>query len=107
MKTIIAIVSLFALITAQASTISAKALVGIDSRIEIQREALNDKLSSVNTDDLTEGKIVAAIAGMVESKLQEAQELVNSIVSEEQLTEENIALINAILDQSEELIQEI
>jgi len=106
MKTFIAIVSLFTIITAQAATVSAKALLGIESRIEIQREVLNDKLNSFETDDITEGKIVATMVNLIESKIAQAEESLNSI-SEEELTEENIAKINSILDESEKLIEEI
>lgn len=107
MKTFIAIVSLFTILTVQASTMSVKALLGIESRIEIQREALSEKLNSVETDDLTEGKIIAAMANMIEKRLATAENLLNSITSEDQLTEEIVAKINKILDQSEKLIQEI
>jgi predicted xylose isomerase-like sugar epimerase len=107
MKTFIAIVSLFTILTVQASTMSVKALLGIESRIEIQREALSEKLNSVEIDDLTEGKIIAAMANMIEKKLAIAEEMLNSITSEDQLTEEAVAQINDILDQSEKLIQEI
>lgn len=107
MKSFIAIVSLFALITAQAATVSAKALLGIESRIEMQREALKEKLNNFETDDITEGKIVAAIVYSVEEKLARAEEGLNSIASEEQLTEENVDAINKILDESERLIEEI
>lgn len=106
MKTFIAIVSLFTIITAQAATVSAKALLGIESRIEIQREILNDKLNSFETDDITEGKIVATMVNLIESKIAQAEESLNSI-SEDELTEENIAKINSILDESEKLIEEI
>lgn len=107
MKTFIAIVSLFTILTVQASTVSVKALLGIESRIEIQREALSEKLNSVETDDLTEGKIIAAMTNMVEKRLATAEDMLNSITSEDQLTEEAVAQINDILDQSEKLIQEI
>lgn len=107
MKAFIAIVSLFTLITAQAATISAKALIGIESRIEMQRLALQDKLSSFETDDITEGKIVAAMVNTIEAKLESAEHALDSIASDEQLTEENVDAINKILDESEKLIEEI
>lgn len=107
MKTFIAMLSLFTLMTVQAATVSAKALIGIESRIEIQRELLNEKLNSVDTQDLTEGKIIAAMANMIENKLATAEEMLNSIASDAELTEENVARINAVLDQSEKLIEEI
>lgn len=107
MKTFIAIVSLFTLVTAQAASISVKALLGIESRIEIQREALNEKMKSIDSEDLTEGKIVAAMGDLIEEKLATAEEKLNSINSEDQLTEEAVAEINNILDESELLIQEI
>ena len=106
MKAFIAALSLFTIITAQAATVSAKALLGIESRITVQRDALNDKLNTVDTTDITEGKIVAAMANMIESKLELAESMLNSI-SESDLTEENIAKINAVLDESELLIEEI
>jgi outer membrane PBP1 activator LpoA protein len=106
MKTFIAIVSLFTIITAQAATVSAKALLGIESRIELQRDALNVKLNSFETDDITEGKIVATMVNLIENKIAQAEESLNSI-SEDELTEENIAKINSILDESEKLIEEI
>lgn len=107
MKSFIAIVSLFTLITAQAATVSAKALLGIESRIENQKEALNDKLNSFYTDDVIEGKIVAVMTNTIEDKLAQAEEMLNSIDTDEQLTEEKIAEISALLDEVERLIQEI
>jgi hypothetical protein len=106
MKAFIAALCLLTMITAQAATVSAKALLGIESRITLQRDALNDKLNAVNTTDITEGKIVAAMANMIESKLELAEQMLNSI-SESDLTEENIAKINSVLDESELLIEEI
>ena len=106
MKTIIAMLSLLTVITASASTISAKALVGIESRIENQKAALSYKLDSANTDDIIEGKIVASITHMVEEKLAKAEKMVNSI-NESDLTAAKVAEINAVLDESETLIQEI
>ena len=107
MKSFIAIIALFTLVTVQAATVSAKALLGIESRIEIQREALQEKLNHFETDDITEGKIVAAMVNHIEAKLSEAEEKLNSIDSDEQLTEENVDAINKILDESEKLISEI
>lgn len=107
MKSFIAIVSLFTLITAQAATISAKALLGIESRIETQREALNDKLDSFTTEDMTEGRLVAAMTNLIQDKLEEAEDMLNSINSDEELTEEKVAEINKILNEVERLIQEI
>lgn len=106
MKAFITVLSLFTIITAQAATVSAKALLGIESRISLQREVLNDKLNAADTSDITEGKIVAAMTNMIESKLALAEEMLNSL-SESDLTEENVAKINAVLDQSELLIEEI
>lgn len=107
MKTLIIIASLFVISTVQAATISAKALIGIESRIEIQKEALQSKLNSFETDDITEGKIVASMVNLIESKLSEAQSSLDSIVSDEELTVENVDHINSILDESEKLINEI
>lgn len=107
MKAFIAVIALFTIVTAQAATISAKALIGIESRIEIQREILQDKLSNFETDDIVEGKIVAAMVNQIESKLKAAEQALNSIASDEQLTEETVAEINSILDESERLIEEI
>lgn len=107
MKAFIAVIALFTIVTAQAATISAKALIGIESRIEIQREALQDKLSNFETDDIVEGKIVAAMVNQIEDKLKAAEQALNSIASDEQLTEETVAEINSILDESERLIEEI
>lgn len=107
MKAFIALVSLFTVLTVQASTVSAKALLGVESRIEMQRLTLQDKLNSFDTDDITEGKIVAALVNMIEEKLEAAEQSLNNIDSEEKLTEENVAKINSILDESEKLIEEI
>lgn len=107
MKAFIAIIALFTIVTAQAASISAKALLGIESRIEIQRLALQDKLSNFETDDIVEGKIVATMVNSIESKISQAEEALNSIASDEQLTEESVDAINKILDESEKLIEEI
>ena len=107
MKAFIALVSLFTILTVQASTISAKSLLGIESRIELQKQSLQDKLNSFETDDITEGKIVAAMVNLIENKLEAAEQSLNNISSEENLTEENIAKINSLLDESEKLIEEI
>lgn len=106
MKSIIAMLSLLTVLTVQAS-VSPKALVGIESRMDNQKVALEDKVNSANTDDLIEGKIVASIMNMVEAKLATAQQMFDAISSEKDLTEENIAAINAVLDQADLLIQEI
>ena len=106
MKTLLIIASLFTMITAHAA-VSAKSLLGIESRIEIQRESLQEKLRSFETDDYMEGKIVASMVSMIEEKLTSAENSLNAIVSDESLTEENVAQINSILDESEKLIEEI
>lgn len=108
MKTLVAILSLLTFMTAHADEIvSAKALAGIESRIEMQREMLKEKLSNFETDDITEGKIVAAMVNTIEAELAQAEEGLKSITSDDQLTDENIDAINKILDESESLIKEI
>lgn len=107
MKILITIISLFTLMAVQAESISPKVMLEIESRIEIQKEALQEKLSNFSTDDITEGKIVASIVNTVESKLAQAQTDLDSIDSDEKLTVENIDAINKILDESEKLIEEI
>lgn len=107
MKALIVIFSFLTLMSSFAATISAKALAGIDSRIEEQRSDLNKKLNAANTDDFMEGKIVAAMANMIENKLEKAEKELALIESDDELTEENVAKINAILDESEKLIKEI
>ena len=106
MKTFIAMLSLLAVLTAQAS-VSPKVLVGLESRMDNQKAALEVAVNSANTDDLIEGKIVASIMNMVEAKLATAQKMFDAISSEDDLTEENIAAISAVLDQADSLIQEI
>lgn len=107
MKALVVLFSFLTLVSAFAGSISPKALLGIESRIELQRMALNEKLNSVNTDDITEGKIVAAMASSIEAKLEKAERALSLIESDNELTEENVAKINAILDESERLIEEI
>lgn len=107
MKALVVFFSFFALVSAFAGNMSPKALLGIESRIELQRIALNDKLNSANIDDITEGKIVAAMANSIESKLEQAEKALSSIESDNELTKENVDKINAILDESERLINEI
>ena len=106
MKTFIAMLSLLTVLTAQAS-VSPKVLVGLESRMDNQRYELEVKVNSANTEDIVEGKIVASIMNMVEAKLATAQKMFDAISSEDDLTEENIAAINAVLDQADLLIQEI
>ncbi len=106
MKSFIAMLSLFTLITAQAATISTKVLVGMESRIENQKAELVTKLDSANTDDIVEGKIIASITHLVEEKLATAEKMLASL-NESDLTSEKIAEISAILDQADTLIQEI
>ena len=107
MKSFIAMLSLLALMTAQAGTVSPKALAGLESRMDNINAALEQKLDSTSTNDYYEGKIIAGIADAVRSKLATAEKMFDAISSEEDLTEENIAAISAVLDQSEELIEEI
>ena len=54
-----------------------------------------------------EGKIVASMISMIEEKLAAAENSLNAINSDESLTEENVAQINSILDESQKLIEEI
>ena len=108
MKAFIAMITLFAVMSVQAATISAKAMLGCESRIENQRVALQEKLNSLeDTGDITEGKIVASIVNMVYDRLVQAEEALLAIDSDEKLTVEAIDAINKILDESEELIREI
>ncbi len=107
MKLLIVIFTLFTLSSTFAQTISAKALVGIDSRIEMQKNDLNKKLNNFDTDDITEGKIVATMVNEIEFRIKQAEKELAKIESDNELTEENVAKINAILDESEKLIEEI
>ena len=107
MKTLLVFLSFFTILSSFAAQVSPKALVGLESRIDLQRSELNQKLNSINTDDITEGKIVAAMVNMIESKLEQAENSLDSIESDNELTEERINKINQILDESERLIKEI
>ena len=106
MKTLIATLSLFVLITAQAATISTKVLGGIESRIENQKAELVSNLYSANTDDMQEGKHIASMAYLIEGKLALAEQMLASL-NESDLTSEKIAEITKILDEADKLIQEI
>ena len=107
MKSFIAMLSLLAIFAVQAGTVSPKALAGLESRMDNIEVALESKLDSSNTNDYFQGKIIAGIADTVRTQLATAQKMFNAISSEEDLTEENIAAISEVLDQSEALIQEI
>lgn len=106
MKMFIATLSLLALMTAQAASLSPKVLVGLDSRMENQKAELEAKVNAANTDDITEGKIVASINQLVLAKIALAQDMLNSL-SDDGITEENIALVTAVLDEADKLISEI
>lgn len=107
MKTFITIFCLLAVISVQAASVSAKAILGIESRIELQKADLKVKLDHFYTEDIDEGRNVAALVNLIEDKLASAEQALYSIESDEQLTEENIEAINKILDASETLIEEI
>ena len=106
MKSFIAMLSLFTLITAQAYTVPTKFLVGMESRIENQKTELASKIASANTDDIVEGKIVASITYLVEQKLAKAAAMLDSL-NESDLTTDKINEITEILDQADKLIEEI
>lgn len=108
MKFITALLITLSMASTFAQTISAKALVGIESRIELQRIELEEKLSQADAgDDITEGKILAAMANTVESKLAQAEEALSNIADDASLTEENVAKIERILDEAQAIINEI
>lgn len=107
MKYIIALVSLFTLMSVHAADISAKSLIEIESRIALQRDTLHEKLIQADTDDITEGKIIAALGNMIEDKLDEAEAKLNAIQTDDDLTVENIQEIEKLLETSEQLINEI
>ncbi len=87
---------------------SPKALVEIESRIEILKLELLEKLKTANGgESLEEGKIIASIIMMVEDNLKLAEEELNKISSDNNLTVKNITSINTLLDQTEELIASI
>jgi hypothetical protein len=99
--------SLIIINAALADTLSPKVLVDIESKISIQKEELKAKISNLDIIDQMEGKIVAALINTIEDKLNTIEILLAKIDSEESLTEANIAQIQSLLDESEELISEI
>lgn len=107
MKTLIMMALFLVSLTAFSAEISPKALGAIEARIELQKELLKDKKSNLDITDITEGKIVAAIISTVEIHLQSASAELESIDTDEKLTEEKIQEINDLLDESEALIESI
>jgi hypothetical protein len=107
MKTLLVMIALLSVSSLHAATTSAKVLGEIDIRIEMQRDALNEKLNNLDADDLTKGKIIASMVNMIEEKLVNAESLEDAISSDEDLTVENVDKINSVLDLSEELIKEL
>ncbi len=108
MKLFTALLITLSMASTFAQSLSPKVLVGIESRIEMQRSELEEKLSNADAgDDITEGKILAAMANTVESKLAEAEEALNNISDDSSLTEENVAKIENLLDEAQAIINEI
>lgn len=111
MKTFLAMISLLTLISAQAATISSKTVSEIEVRIENQKIALEKKVSSANTDDIVEGKVVAVMSYNVEVLLETAATLLVSLDDEKNISEKAIAArvleINSYLNDAEVLIQSI
>ena len=88
--------------------ISPKALVEIESRIDLLKEELALRLKTADGgESLEEGKIIASIIMMVEDNLKLASEKLNKISDDGDLTLKNIKSINSLLDQTEELIASI
>ncbi len=111
MKTIIATLSLLALISAQAASISPRTVSVIESRIENQKVALDKKVSSANTDDMVQGKVVAVMSYDVEVLLENAEKMLESVNADKNSSDKAIAKkvseIKAVLDASDLLINQI
>lgn len=107
MKVLVLMIALFTVLVAQASTVSAKALGDIESRIELQKEDLEKKLRNFDTDDITEGKIVAAIVMYIEDSHDKVQASVDAIDSDEELTEEAVLEMTKVLDEVDQMILSI
>ena len=111
MKSIIAMVSLLALISAQAAVISPKAASVIESRISNQKIALENKVATVNTNDIVQGKVAAVMSNEVEVLLNNAENMLQAISADTGLTSSNIAEkvleIEAVLNAADLLISEI
>ena len=104
MKVFVIIMALFTALTVQAATVSAKALGDIEARIELQKEDLEKKLRNFDTDDITEGKIVAAIVMFIEDSHDKVQASVDAINSDEELTEEAVQEMTKVLDEVDQMI---
>lgn len=107
MKALFAALTIFITMNVFAQSVSPKALLGLESRILNQKIEMNQKLNAANTDDLMEGKILAALGNMISDKLEQAEKEIAKIDSEEELTAANIAKIEKLLDEADQLINEI
>lgn len=108
MKLFTAILITLSMASTMAQALSPKVLVGLESRIELQKSELEEKLSNADAgDDITEGKIIAAMANTIEAKLAAAEEALNNITDDSSLTEENVSNIEQLLEEAQALINEI
>lgn len=107
MKILITLALFLVSFTAFSAGISPKELGAIESRIKLQEELLNDKKANLDITDLTEGKIVATMIITAETQLQLASSELDSIGTDDKLTEERVQAINNLLDESEALIESI
>jgi len=91
----------------QGSELSTKILSDIESTISLQKEDLNTKTKKIRNSDVTEGKILASMISLIESKISKAENLLSEINSDDSLNEENIAKIEKLLNESHTLIIKI
>ena len=86
MKTSILLLSLFTFISAQATTISAKAASEIESQINNQKIDLTEKISF----PVGNKRFVAVTSFQIEALLQKSQEMLVAIKTNNNLTEKEI-----------------
>ncbi len=99
--------ALFISVSISAQTLSPKVLVGLESRIAMQKMDLSEVESKLRITDDTEGKIVATLINTINDRLKLAEKLISQIDSDEALNEKNINKINKILDEVDSLIKSI
>lgn len=107
MKTMAVIICLFTLITTQAATISQKSSSAIETKIELQRQELNEKTSY----PVGNKRVVAVSVFQIEAILEKSESMLSDLKSETNLSEKEIAEkildINYFLVVSENLIYQL
>ena len=107
MKKIILIVGLLTIISAQAATISVKAISAVETRIDTQRKDFAEKTSYA----VGNRRFVAVTSYQIEALLLKAQEMLDALILEPNLTEleisERVKDIESFLSTSANLIYQL